>query len=243
MCGLNAFTLICSLNALGSDSNHSSSRGIYGPGGSSSRSTAGSHKQCNSTVTFHSNRSSAEVENVKFKNNSNISNRTSVQTGSTNRASSLFLDPSGAAQSHVANRRSRGTKQNLQSNQQHAPVLLEQHLAQPSVVPQQQEQQNDDSLPQSLHPAPPHSECAGNTRHSSEDSDIATLIETMDKDFDHPESPSPDVFTEHPPSPVAKNKGNEMIDMINCVLNIQQKNDNDKSVDVKSCSCLVREIS
>ncbi|KAK9401859.1 putative transmembrane protein [Crotalus adamanteus] len=49
--------------------------------------------------------------------------------------------------------------------------------------------------------------CANNTRHSSEDSDIATLMETMDKDFDHPESPSPDVFTEQPPSPVAKNKG------------------------------------
>uniref|UniRef100_A0A6J0UZ79 Transmembrane protein 131 isoform X2 n=1 Tax=Pogona vitticeps TaxID=103695 RepID=A0A6J0UZ79_9SAUR len=194
------------LNALGSDSNHSSSRGIYGSGGSSSRSTAGSHKQCNSTVTLHSNRHSAEIENVKFKSNSNISNRTSVQTGSANRANSLFLDSSGAAQNHVASRRSRGTKQNLQSNQQHAPVLLEQPLSQPPVVPQQQEQQNEDSLPQSLHP-PSHSECAGNTRHSSEDSDIATLIETMDKDFDHPESPSPDVFTEHPPSPVAKNKG------------------------------------
>ncbi|KAJ7319683.1 hypothetical protein JRQ81_019194 [Phrynocephalus forsythii] len=200
------------LNALGSDSNHSSSRGIYGPGGSSSRSTAGNHKQCNSTVTLHSNRNSAEIENVKFKNTSNISNRTSVQTGSTNRTSSLFLDSSGAAQNHVASRRSRSTKPNLLSNQQHAPVLLEQHLPQPPVVPQQQEQQNEDSLPQSLHPPPPpppppHSECTGNTRHSSEDSDIATLIETMDKDFDHPESPSPDVFTEHPPSLVAKSKG------------------------------------
>ncbi|XP_062982361.1 transmembrane protein 131 [Elgaria multicarinata webbii] len=197
------------LNALGSDSNHSSSRGIYGPGGSS-RSNAGSHKQCISTINLHSNRNSVEVDSVKFKNSSTISSRTSMQAGSAqsaNRAGSLFLDSSAATQIHAVGRKSKGAKQNLQPHQQHAPVLLEQHLSQPPAVPQQQEQQNENSLPQSQHLTPSHSECAGNTRHSSEDSDIATLIETMDKDFDHPELPSPDVFTEQPPSPVAKNKG------------------------------------
>uniref|UniRef100_A0A803TGG9 Transmembrane protein 131 n=1 Tax=Anolis carolinensis TaxID=28377 RepID=A0A803TGG9_ANOCA len=198
------------LNPLGSDSNHSSSRGIYGAGSSSARSNAGNHKQCNSTVNLHSNRNPVEIENMKFKNSSSVSSRTSTQTGSAqavNRAGSLFLDPSVATQNHTAGRKSRSVKQNLQSNQHHAPVLLEQHLPQPPVVPQQQEQQNEDSLPPSQHPTPSHSESAGNTRHSSEDSDFATLIETMDKDSDHPESPSPDVFVEHPPSPVAKNKG------------------------------------
>ncbi|XP_066478070.1 transmembrane protein 131 isoform X2 [Tiliqua scincoides] len=197
------------LNVLGPDSNHNS-RGIYGPGSSSSRSGAGNHKQCNSTANLHSNRNSVEVENVKFKNSSNVASRTSVQAGSaqsTNRASSLFLDSAAATQNHAAGRKSKGTKQSQQSNQQHAPVLLEQNLSQPPRVPQQQEQQTENSLPHSQLPNPSHLDCASNTRHSSEDSDIAALIETMDKDFDHPESPSPDVFTEQPPSPVAKNKG------------------------------------
>ncbi|XP_063161071.1 transmembrane protein 131 isoform X2 [Candoia aspera] len=198
------------LNALGSESNHSSSRGIYGPGSSSSRSSAGSHKQCNPSVNLHSNRNSVEVDNMKFKNSSSVANRTSMQAGSAqsvNRAGSVCLDSNAITQNHAAGRKSRSTKQNLQSNQQHAPVLLEQHLPELPVVSQQQEQQSENSSPQMQHPTPSHSECANNTRHSSEDSDIATLIETMDKDFDHPESPSPDVFTEQPPSPVAKNKG------------------------------------
>ncbi|XP_067416094.1 transmembrane protein 131 isoform X2 [Emydura macquarii macquarii] len=198
------------LNTLGSDSNHSSSRGIYGAGGSSSRSSAGSHKQCNPTA-HNSNRNSADAENVKCKNNSNIASRTSIQAASmqsTNRAGPLILDSSATAQNHTAGRRSRGTKQNQQTNQQHAQVLLEQHLQQPTPsVPHQQEQQTESSLPQPPLLNPSHPECTSNARHSSEDSDIAGLIETMDKEFDHPESPSPDVFTEQPPSPVAKNKG------------------------------------
>uniref|UniRef100_A0A8C5SUV5 Transmembrane protein 131 n=1 Tax=Laticauda laticaudata TaxID=8630 RepID=A0A8C5SUV5_LATLA len=198
------------LNPLGSESNHSSSRGICGPGNSSSRSSAGSHKQCNSSVNLHSSRNSVEVDNMRFKNSSNIANRTSVQAGfaqSMNRAGSVCLDSNAATQSHAAGRKSRSTKQNLQSNQQHASVLLDQHLPELPVVSQQQEQQSENSSSQMQHPTPSHSECANNTRHSSEDSDIATLMETMDKDFDHPESPSPEVFTEQPPSPVAKNKG------------------------------------
>ncbi|KAM9173583.1 transmembrane protein 131 isoform 1-T1 [Pangshura tecta] len=200
-----------SLNAPGSDSNHSSSRGIYGAGGSSSRSSAGSHKQCNPTAHLHSNRNSADIENVKSKNNSNVASRTSLQTASmqsSNRGSSLILDSGVIAQNHTAGRRSRGAKQNQQTNQQHAQVLLEQHSQQPTpTVPQQQEQQTESSLPQSPLLNPSHPECTSNTRHSSEDSDIAGLIETMDKEFDHTESPSPDVFTEQPPSPVTKNKG------------------------------------
>ncbi|XP_043346748.1 transmembrane protein 131 isoform X1 [Dermochelys coriacea] len=199
------------LNALGSDSNHSSSRGIYGAGGSSSRSTAGSHKQCNPTAHLHSNRNSADIENVKSKNNSNVASRTSLQTASmqsSNRGGPLILDSGATAQNHPAGRRSRGAKQNQQTNQQHAQVLLEQHSQQPTpTVPQQQEQQTESSLPQSPLLNPSHPECTSNTRHSSEDSDITGLIETMDKEFDHPESPSPDVFTEQPPSPVTKNKG------------------------------------
>uniref|UniRef100_A0A8C3RI36 Transmembrane protein 131 n=1 Tax=Chelydra serpentina TaxID=8475 RepID=A0A8C3RI36_CHESE len=199
------------LNALGSDSNHSSSRGIYGAGGSSSRSSAGSHKQCNPTAHLHSNRNSADIENVKSKNNSNVASRTSLQTASmqsSNRGGPLILDSSATAQNHTAGRRSKGAKQNQQTNQQHAQVLLEQHSQQPTpTVPQQQEQQTESSLPQSPLLNPSHPECTSNTRHSSEDSDITGLIETMDKEFDHPESPSPDVFTEQPPSPVTKNKG------------------------------------
>uniref|UniRef100_A0A674HXF0 Transmembrane protein 131 n=1 Tax=Terrapene triunguis TaxID=2587831 RepID=A0A674HXF0_9SAUR len=199
------------LNALGSDSNHSSSRGIYGAGGSSSRSSAGSHKQCNPTAHLHSNRNSADIENVKSKNNSNVASRTSLQTSSTqssNRGGPLILDSSVISQNHTAGRRSRGAKQNQQTNQQHAQVLLEQHSQQPTpTVPQQQEQQTESSLPQPPLLNPSHPECTSNTRHCSEDSDITGLIETMDKEFDHPESPSPDVFTEQPPSPVTKNKG------------------------------------
>lgn len=186
---------------------------MYGPG-SSSRSSAGSHKQCNSTTSLHSNRNLVEVDNVKFKNSSSVVSRTSMQTGSAqsvNRAGSLFLDSGAITQNHAAGRRSRGTKQNPQSNQ-HSPVLLEQHLSHSPTVPPQQEQQTESSLQQSQRPTTPsHPECASNTRHSSEDSDIAALIETMDKDFDHPESPSPDVFTEQTPSPVAKNKGNKLL--------------------------------
>ncbi|XP_077199567.1 transmembrane protein 131 [Paroedura picta] len=198
------------LNALGSDSNHSSSRGIYGPGSSSSRSNAGSHKQCNSTASLHSSRNSVEAEIVKFKNSPSAAGRTSTQAGSAqsvSRAGSLFLDSSAATQNHAASRKSRGAKQSQHSNQQHAPVLLEQPSPPPPAVPQPQDQQTENAPTPLQLPSPSHSECVSNTRHSSEDSDLAGLIETMDKDFDHPESPSPEVFTEQPPSPVAKNKG------------------------------------
>ncbi|NXP14183.1 TM131 protein, partial [Thinocorus orbignyianus] len=199
------------LNALGSDSNHSSSRGIYGAGSSSSRSSAGNHKQCNATAHLHSNRNAPDVENIKHKPSSSIPNRTSAQTASmqsVNRTGPFTLDSGATAQTHTVGKRAKGTRQNQQPVQQQAPALAEQPLQQPPASgPQQQEQQTESSLPQLPLLSPPHGECASSRRHSSEDSDLTGLIETMEKDFDHPESPSPDVFTEQPPSPLAKNKG------------------------------------
>ncbi|NWQ69965.1 TM131 protein, partial [Neopipo cinnamomea] len=199
------------LNMLGSDSNHSSARGIYGAGSSSSRSGAGNHKQCNATAHLHSNRNAPDVENIKSKNSSSIPNRTSTQAASmqsVNRTGPFTLDSGATAQTHAAGKRAKGTRQNQQPMQQQTPALAEQPLQQsPASGPQQQEQQTESTLPQLPLLSPPHGECASSRRHSSEDSDLTGLIETMEKDFDHPESPSPDVFTEQPPSPLAKNKG------------------------------------
>uniref|UniRef100_A0A8B9C7F7 Transmembrane protein 131 n=1 Tax=Anser brachyrhynchus TaxID=132585 RepID=A0A8B9C7F7_9AVES len=199
------------LNALGSDSNHGSSRGIYGAGSSSSRSSAGNHKQCNATAHLHSNRSAPDVENIKSKNSSSIPNRTSAQAASmqtVNRTGPFTLDSGATAQTHATGKRAKGARQNQQPTQQQAPALAEQPLQQaPASGPQQQEQQTESALPQLPLLSTPHVECASSRRHSSEDSDLTGLIETMEKDFDHPETPSPDVFTEQPPSPLAKNKG------------------------------------
>ncbi|NXO04663.1 TM131 protein, partial [Rhinopomastus cyanomelas] len=198
------------LNALGSDSNHSSSRGIYGASGSSSRSSAGNHKQCNATAHLHSNRNAPDVENIKSKTSSSTPNRTSAQAASmqsVGRAGPFTLEPGAAAQTHAMGKKAKGTRQNQQLTQQQAPAVAE-PLQQPPVPgPQQQEQQTDSALPQLPLLSPPHGESASSRRHSSEDSDLTGLIETMEKDFDHTESPSPDVFTEQPLSPLAKNKG------------------------------------
>ncbi|XP_015706424.1 transmembrane protein 131 [Coturnix japonica] len=200
------------LNALGSDSNHGSSRGIYGAGSSSSRSSAGNHKQCSATAHLHSNRNAPDVENIKSKNSSNMpNNRTSAQAASVqsvNRASPFTLDSGATAQTHATSKRAKGTRQNQQTTQQQTTALAEQPLQHPpGSGSQQQEQQTESALPQLPLLSPPHAECASSRRHSSEDSDLTGLIETMEKDFDHPETPSPDVFTEQPPSPLAKNKG------------------------------------
>ncbi|XP_063999603.1 transmembrane protein 131 isoform X1 [Pogoniulus pusillus] len=198
------------LNALGSDSTHSSSRGIYGVGSSSSRSSAGNHKQCNATAHLHSNRSAPDVENIKSKPSSSTPNRTIAQTSmqSVNKVGPFTSDSGATTQTHATGKRAKGTRQNQQLMQQQAPALVEQPLQQPSASgPQQPEQQTESALPQLPLLSTPHGECASSRRHSSEDSDLTGLIETMEKDFDHPESPSPDVFTEHPPSPLAKNKG------------------------------------
>ncbi|NXX85566.1 TM131 protein, partial [Urocolius indicus] len=204
------------LNTLGSDSSHSSSRGIYGAGSSSSRSSAGNHKQCNATTHLHSNRNASDIDNIKSKTSSSIPNRTSAQAASVqsvNRTGSFTLDSGATVQTHAMGKRAKGTRQNQQppqqqQQQQQASALAEQPLQQPPASgPQHQEQQTDSALPQLPLLSTPNGECASSRRHSSEDSDLTGLIETMEKDFDHPESPSPDVFTEQPPSPLAKNKG------------------------------------
>lgn len=202
----------CSLNTLGCD--HSHSRGFCGAGGSSSRPGAGNHKQCGSSVhthSSHSNRNSADVENVRAKSSSSTSSRTSAQASSSQSASKtspLVFEAHAAPQGHTAGRRSKGAKQNQHSGQHHGHSPIEQH-AQPAPppVPQHQEPQPERLSPAPLaHPA--HSERASSTRHSSEDSDITSLIEAMDKDFEHHDSPPLEVFTEQPPSPLSKSKGN-----------------------------------
>uniref|UniRef100_A0A8C0LIP5 Transmembrane protein 131 n=1 Tax=Canis lupus dingo TaxID=286419 RepID=A0A8C0LIP5_CANLU len=195
------------LNTLSCDPGHS--RGFCGAGGSSSRPSAGSHKHCGPPVhphSTHSNRNSADVENVRAKNSSSTSSRTSAQSAS--KASPLILDSNAAAQGHAAGRKSKGAKQSQHSSQHHVHSPLEQHSPPPPPppVPQHQEPQLERLSPAPLsHPS--HPERASSTRHSSEDSDITSLIEAMDKDFDHHDSPPLEVFTEQPPSPLSKSKG------------------------------------
>ncbi|XP_027476885.1 transmembrane protein 131 isoform X1 [Zalophus californianus] len=198
------------LNTLSCDPGHS--RGFCGAGGSSSRPSGGSHKQCGPPVhphSGHSNRNSADVENVRAKNSSSTSSRTSAQSAS--KASPLVLESNAVAQGHAAGRKSRGAKQSQHSSQHHAHSPLEQHSAPPPPPPPPPGPQHQEPQLGRLSPAPlshpSHPERAGSTRHSSEDSDITSLIEAMDKDFDHPDSPPLEVFTEQPPSPLSKSKG------------------------------------
>jgi hypothetical protein len=201
------------LNTLSCDANH---RGFCGAGSSSSRSGTGSHKQCGPSFhphSSHSNRNLADVENVRVKNSSSTSSRTSAQTSSSQSASKtspLVLEATAVSQGHTSGKKSKGAKQNQHSSQHHGHSPLEQHSQPPPPpppVPQHQEPQ-----PERLSPTPlthsPHPERASSTRHSSEDSDITSLIEAMDKDFDHHDSPTLEVFTEQPPSPLSKSKGN-----------------------------------
>ncbi|XP_059100000.1 transmembrane protein 131 isoform X1 [Peromyscus eremicus] len=197
------------LNTLGCE--HSHGRGFYSS--SSSRPGPGSHRQCGTSVhphSSHSSKNSADVDNVRTKNSSSMSSRTSAQAAtsqSTSKASPLVLEASAVTQGHTASRKSKGAKQGQHSSQQHSHSPLEQHSQPPPPVPQHQEP----PPPERLSPAPlPHSshpERASSTRHSSEDSDITSLLEAMDKDFDHHDSPPLDVFTEQPPSPLSKSKG------------------------------------
>ncbi|XP_045139766.1 transmembrane protein 131 [Echinops telfairi] len=199
------------LNTLGCDPSHG--RGFCGAGGPASRPGTGGHKQCGTSVhphSNHSNRNSADVESVRSKNSASISSRTSAQAASSQAASKtspLVLDSNSATQGHTAGRKSRGAKQNQQSSQHHVHSTLEQHSPPPPPpVPHHPEPQPERLSPAPLaHPA--HPERVSSTRHSSEDSDITSLIEAMDKDFDHHDSPPLEVFTEQPPSPLSKNKG------------------------------------
>uniref|UniRef100_A0AAA9TUS4 Transmembrane protein 131 n=1 Tax=Bos taurus TaxID=9913 RepID=A0AAA9TUS4_BOVIN len=194
------------LNTLSCDPGHS--RGFCGAGGSASRPGAGSHKQCSPSVhphSSHSNRNSADVENVRAKNSASASGRTNAQSAS--KASPLVFESHSMAQGHTAGRKSKGARQGQHSSQHHGHSPLEQHSPPPPPpVPQQQEPQPERLSPAPLAP-PPHPEHPGSTRHSSEDSDITSLIEAMDKDFEHHDAPPLDVFTEQPPSPLSKSKG------------------------------------
>ncbi|XP_006244917.1 transmembrane protein 131 isoform X1 [Rattus norvegicus] len=196
------------LNTLGCE--HSHGRGFYS--NSSSRPGTGSHRQCGTSVhphSSHGSKNSADVDNVRTRNSSSMSSRTSPQAAtsqSTSKTSPLVSEAAAATQGHTASRKSKGAKQGQHNSQHHSHSPLEQHSQPPPPVPQHQE-----PPPERLSPAPlthpPHPERASTTRHSSEDSDITSLIEAMDKDFEHHDSPSLDVFTEQPPSPLSKNKG------------------------------------
>ncbi|KAK2508168.1 hypothetical protein MC885_014101 [Smutsia gigantea] len=194
------------LNTLSCDPGHS--RGFCGAASSSSRPSAGGHKQCGSAVHLHgshSNRNSADVENIRAKNSSSTSSRTSAQAAS--KAGPLVLDSNAVAQGPAAGRKAKGARQSQHSSQHHVPSPLEQHCPPPPPpVPVHQEPQLDRLAPAPL-VHPPHPDRVSSMRHSSEDSDLTGLIEAMDKDFDHHDSPSLEVFTEQPPSPLSKSKG------------------------------------
>uniref|UniRef100_UPI00398E84E6 transmembrane protein 131 isoform X1 n=2 Tax=Pristiophorus japonicus TaxID=55135 RepID=UPI00398E84E6 len=198
------------LNALGSDSNHNSSRGVFG-GGGSSRPSVANHKQFSAASQLHSNRNSLDFESPKLKNNfannSNSTGRTSTPTASitSTKANAIAIE-ANPPQSQT-NRRSKTSRQCHQTHQQPTQIQLDlQSLPQLPAVPQQQEQHNENTV---SHLSPPVTSCTDNvnTRHSSEDSDITSLGDTADRGCELPESPSPDVFTEQPPSPASKNKG------------------------------------
>ncbi|XP_067841900.1 transmembrane protein 131 [Heptranchias perlo] len=199
------------LNALGSDSNHNSSRGVFGGGGSSRLSVA-NHKQFSAASQLHSNRNPSDFESPKLKNNfannSNSTGRTSTPTASIASATKANAIASEVnAPQGQTNRRSKTSRQLHQTHQQQPQIQPDlQSLPQLPAVPQQQEQQNENTV---SHLSPPVTSCTdnANTRHSSEDSDITNLGDTVDRECELPESPSPDVFTEQPPSPASKNKG------------------------------------
>ncbi|XP_057413954.1 transmembrane protein 131 isoform X3 [Balaenoptera acutorostrata] len=208
------------LNTLSCDPSHS--RGFCGTGSSASRPSAGSHKQCGPPVhahSSHSSRNSADVENVRAKSNASTSSRTNAQSAS--KAGALVLDPHAVAQGHTAGRKSKGAKQSQHGSQHHAHSPLEQHSPPPPPPPVPQHQE---PRPERLSPAPlahpSHPEHPSSTRHSSEDSDITSLIEAMDKDFDHHDSPPLEVFAEQPPSPLSKSKGGSELPKFNSVLRV-----------------------
>ncbi|XP_055395362.1 transmembrane protein 131 isoform X2 [Bubalus kerabau] len=194
------------LNTLSCEPGHS--RGLCAAGGPAPRPGAGGHKQCSPPVHphgSHSSRNSADVESARAKNSAGASGRTNAQSAS--KASPLVFESHGMAQGHTAGRKSKGARQGQHSSQHHGHSPLERHSPPPPPpVPQQQEPQPERLSPAPLAP-PPHPERPGSTRHSSEDSDITSLIEAMDKDFEHHDAPPLDVFTEQPPSPLSKSKG------------------------------------
>ncbi|XP_071064811.1 transmembrane protein 131 isoform X2 [Dasypus novemcinctus] len=198
------------LNTLGRDP--SPNRGFCGAGVASSRPSAGGAKQCGPAAhphSSHSSRGAADVENGRPKNSAGASSRTCAQAAasqSASRTSPLGLEPSAVAQGHPPGRKPKGAKQSQHGGQHQAHSLLEQHPPPPPPVPQHPEPPPARLSPAPLaHPA--HPEHDGGTRHSSEDSDITSLMEAMDRDLDHHDCPPLEVFTEQPPSPLSKSKG------------------------------------
>lgn len=197
------------LNALGSESNHSSSRGVFG-GGGSSRPSVANHKQFSAASQLHSNRNSFDFESPKLKNfanNSNNTGRMSTLTSSLATTKANAIAPEANPPHSQASRRSKTSRQFHQTHQQQTQMQAElQSLPQLPAVPQQQEQHNENTV---SHPSSPVVSCteSANIRHSSEDSDITGLGDTVDRECELPESPSPEVFIEQPPSPASKNKG------------------------------------
>ncbi|KAE8625617.1 hypothetical protein XENTR_v10006340 [Xenopus tropicalis] len=196
-----------SFNSVGSDSNHSSNRGLY-TGSTSTRTGAGNQKPCNPVSNLQNSRSAPDAELSRPKNSSNIASKLSSQAAvaqPSSKAPSPQTDSNTVVQNQALTRRTRGTR--LSQNQ----VSQEQLPSTPSpaVPPPQAEQQAEISQPVTSNTSHPEyfRASSSNARHSSDDSDITNLIEAMDKDFDQSEITHSDVFTEQPPSPVLKNKG------------------------------------
>ncbi|XP_053563688.1 LOW QUALITY PROTEIN: transmembrane protein 131 [Bombina bombina] len=197
-------------NSLSSDSNHNSSRGLYA-GNNSSRASAGNHKLCNPPSNLHTSKSPSDVEIIRAKNSSSTASRTTLQANVAQpacKAPSFAPDSNTIVQNQTIAKRTRGAKMSQNVIQPHNQVLQEQLTStQPPVVPQPEQPTEVPGSRTVNYDSHPEWIAGNNARHSSDDSDITSLMEAMDKDFDHSEAPITDVFTEQPPSPAAKNKG------------------------------------
>ncbi|XP_035266015.1 transmembrane protein 131-like isoform X1 [Anguilla anguilla] len=149
-----------------SEPNHSSARGMYSSGSSSARG-GGSRQGGPHPHPSGNHRASAEPDGLRSKIGGG---RPPTQPGT--RAGG------GGPSSEGGGRKARGARQTQSQNQ--ASGLVEQQTPVPTV-PQQ---------PQKGHRP------EGGTRHSSEDSDYSSLIETMDKDLERPATPPTEVFQE-----------------------------------------------
>ncbi|KAM9321621.1 transmembrane protein 131 [Gastrophryne carolinensis] len=193
-------------NSIGLDSNHSSNRGLYSSGSGTTRPSMGNPKQNNMT-SLH--RSTQDVETSRTKTSSNIASKTSGQVSATvaaNRTSAGPTDSNTVAHNASLTRRSRGSK--IPQNPQPQAAVLQEQSTQPPAVPQTQtEQPAETSRTGTCSPSHPEyfGTSSGSARHNSEDVDVTSLMEVMDKDFDHVENTTSDVFTEQPPSPATKN--------------------------------------
>lgn len=148
------------------------------------------------------------MDTSRTKNSSNVANRLPAQVPATlppGRTSSLGVDSSSTS----VTKRSR-TKLNQSLVQPQGHVLQEQP-SQPPAVPHTQTEHPVEMSRSGTHPEY-FTPGSNNVRHSSDDSDITSLMEVMDKDFDNTQPASSDVFTEQPLSPATKStKGMETL--------------------------------